>query len=172
MIYIKLFFSFLKIGIFSFGGGYAMIPLMKTEMVIVNQWMTMRDFLDMMAVSEMTPGPISINLATFLGYKVGGVLGSLIASFGVLLPSIIIITLIYYIVKKFEDSKYVKTMFKSIRPITLGLVTAGFLTIFSSGVIDVKTFVLFLIYLFLSLVIKLHPILILTLSGLISVFIF
>ena len=75
MIYIKLFFSFFKIGIFSFGGGYAMIPLMKTEMVIVNQWMTMRDFLDMMAVSEMTPGPISINLATFLGYKVGGVLG-------------------------------------------------------------------------------------------------
>ena len=105
MIYIKLFLSFFKIGIFSFGGGYAMIPLMKTEMVTVNQWMTMRDFLDMMAVSEMTPGPISINLATFLGYKVGGVLGSLIASFGVLLPSIIIITLIYYIVKKFEDSK-------------------------------------------------------------------
>ena len=92
MLLLKLFWSFLQIGLFTFGGGYAMLPLIQREIIDVNGWLTMEQFLDIVAVAEMTPGPIAINSATFVGYRVAGVLGSFAATFGVVLPSFIIRT--------------------------------------------------------------------------------
>jgi len=79
MTILKLFISFLKIGAFSFGGGYAMLPLIQKEIIEVHNWLTLNEFIDILAVVEMTPGPVAINSATFLGYKVGGILGSVVA---------------------------------------------------------------------------------------------
>ena len=90
MTYFNLFFVFFKVGLFSFGGGYAILPLMQHEVVDVNKWISFKEFMDIVAISQITPGPISINLATHVGYRIGGALGSTIATSSVVLPSIII----------------------------------------------------------------------------------
>jgi len=94
MTYLKLFFVFFKVGLFSFGGGYAILPLMQHEVVDVNKWITFHEFMEIVAVSQITPGPISINLATHVGYRIAQTMGSTIATFSVVLPSIIIMTII------------------------------------------------------------------------------
>jgi chromate transport protein ChrA len=86
---LTLYWSFLKVGLFTIGGGYAMIPLMEAEVIKVNNWLSAAEFLDIIAVAEMTPGPVSINAATFIGYRLAGVTGSLVASFGVITPSLV-----------------------------------------------------------------------------------
>src|SRR5699024_9078016 len=121
MILLKLFLSFFKIGAFTFGGGYAMIPLIQKEVITNQQWLTTREFIDIIAVAEMTPGPIAINSATFLGYKVSGVFGSVVATLGVVLPSFIVIGIIFYFLSKFRESSNVEQAFKGIRPVVLGL---------------------------------------------------
>ena len=103
---IKLFLSFFKIGLFSFGGGYAMLPLIKKEIIEVHGWLTNAEFIDIIAISEMTPGPIAINSATFLGYRISGILGSVVSTIAVVLPSFIIMSLIFHFVNKFKDSPY------------------------------------------------------------------
>ena len=122
MTILKLFLTFLKIGAFSFGGGYAMLPLIEKEIIEVHQWLTTKEFIDILAVVEMTPGPIAINSATFLGYKVAGFWGSVAATIGVVLPSIIIILIIAHFLSKFKDSPYVEWAFRGIRPVVLGLI--------------------------------------------------
>src|SRR5690554_3236556 len=94
---IELFISFFKIGAFSFGGGYAMLPLIKEETIEIHGWLTNAEFIDILAISEMTPGPIAINAATFLGYRVSGVIGSIVATIAVSLPSFIVMgTIIHF----------------------------------------------------------------------------
>ena len=94
MIYLQLFLSYLKIGFFGFGGGYAMLSLIQNEIVVQQGWLTDAQFADIVAVSQMTPGPIAINSATFIGYKTAGIMGSAFATLGVCLPSFIIIYII------------------------------------------------------------------------------
>ena len=96
MIYLQLFWVFLKIGLFGFGGGYAMLSMFQFEVVDHYQWMTSQEFADMVAISQMTPGPISINVATYAGYTVAGFAGSLIATFSIVLPSLI---LLFFVLK-------------------------------------------------------------------------
>ena len=100
MTYLKLFFVFFKVGLFSFGGGYAILPLMQHEVVDVNKWISFHEFMEIVAVSQITPGPISINLATHVGYRIAQTMGSTIATFSVVLPSIIIMTIIVVFLKK------------------------------------------------------------------------
>ena len=102
MIYIKLFLSFLKIGTFSFGGGYAMLPFIQKEVVEKNQWITMTDFTDIIGISQMTPGPVAINSATFVGYRVAGVLGSIVATIGIIFTSFILVLITSKAIKKFK----------------------------------------------------------------------
>lgn len=113
MIYLKLFYVFFKVGLFSFGGGYAILPLMQHEVVDVNKWISFKDFVDIVAISQITPGPISINLATHVGYRIGGVLGSTIATSSVILPSIIIMIIIVVFLKKFSKLPVVQRVFKA-----------------------------------------------------------
>ena len=117
----SLFCTFFKIGAFTFGGGYAMIPLIQKEAVEKKGWVTDDDILEIIAIAESTPGPIAINSATFVGYRAAGVFGSFCATFGVVLPSFVIILLISYILRGFQDIAVVQYAFNGIRAGVLAL---------------------------------------------------
>ena len=119
---LELFLVFIKIGAFTFGGGYAMIPLIRREVVENKKWIQESDMMDIIAVSESTPGPFAINSATFVGYQVGGILGALMATLGVTLPSFLIIIVISFVLKQFESLKIVKYAFQGIRAGVLVLI--------------------------------------------------
>lgn len=123
-----LFATFLKIGMFSFGGGYAMLPFIQQEFIHRYKWISNNEFLDLLALSQSTPGPIAINSATFVGYKVGGILGSTLATLGVVLFSFVGLSIISSMLSKFKDNIYVNRLLKILRPITLGFIlVAGYL---------------------------------------------
>ncbi len=130
MNYLILFLEFLKIGLFTFGGGYAMIPLVK-EVVLKHGWMSEETFLNMIGVSEVTPGPIAINMATYVGSTQGGFLGALLCTIGVVLPSFIIMLLISILLKKYMKNKYVQSALSGIKFVAVALISASALTIFA-----------------------------------------
>ena len=152
MIYLILFLEFFKIGLFTFGGGYAMIPLVK-EVVLKYGWLTEFQFYDFIGVCESTPGPIAINMATYVGSTQGGLLGSILATLGVVLPSLIIILLIATILKKAIKNKYVLAFLNGLKPIVIALISAtglmlvlkvlGYqsLQIFNFNIVSLITFV-------------------------------
>lgn len=123
---IGLFLTFLKIGAFTFGGGYAMIPLIKRELTEHKKWITGEDILDIIAIAESTPGPIAVNAATFVGMKVAGFLGAFMATLGVVLPSFCIIVVISYVLNAFQSLKVVRYAFFGIRAGVLALVVNAF----------------------------------------------
>lgn len=127
---LKLFYAFLKIGAFTFGGGYAMIPIIQKEVVDKQKWVTDDDILEIIAIAESTPGPIAINSATFIGYKTCGVLGSVAATFGVVLPSFVIILAISFLLNEFASLKVVKYAFYGIRAGVLALILKAFWTMY------------------------------------------
>ncbi len=119
---LSIFLTFFKIGAFTFGGGYAMIPLIQREAVEKNHWISDDDILEIVAIAESTPGPIAINAATFVGYRTAGVLGSACATLGVVLPSFVIILTISGILREFQDNVYVQYAFRGIRAGVLALI--------------------------------------------------
>ena len=118
----SLFFTFLKIGAFTFGGGYAMIPLIQKEVVEKKKWMTDEDILEIVAIAESTPGPIAINAATFVGYRTAGFGGALLSTVGVVLPSFIIIAAISFVLRAFQNLAAVRYAFWGIRAGVLALI--------------------------------------------------
>ena len=120
-IYLRLFLSFLKIGLFSFGGGYGMIPLLKEE-VISNNWLTEAELLNMIGIAESTPGPIAVNMATFVGASQEGFLGSLIATLSVIFPAFVIMLTIVSLLKYFSSNKYIEAALKGVRQVVIGLI--------------------------------------------------
>jgi len=124
MIYFKLLFSFIKIGLFSFGGGYAMIPMIQKE-IEINGWLSPSEFVDIIAIAEMTPGPISVNSATFVGYKAAGILGSMVATIGVALPSLILILAVSGFFFKLKNKPINIMVFYGIRPVIISLIAAA-----------------------------------------------
>lgn len=119
---LKLFLVFFKIGAFTFGGGYAMVPIIQSEVAEKRGWIKNEDILDILAISESTPGPIAINSATFVGYQVAGVFGSVMATLGVVLPSLIVISVVSYFFRQFLAFKVVKYAFLGIRAGVLALI--------------------------------------------------
>lgn len=130
MIYLYLFLEFFKVGLFTFGGGYAMIPLIK-EVVLSHGWMSEEHFIDMIGLSEVTPGPIAVNMATFIGNEQGGILGSALATIGVILPAFIIMLLISILLKKFMKNKYVQSSLKGIKSVAIALITSSAIILLS-----------------------------------------
>ena len=116
MIYLQLFLSFLQIGMFSFGGGYAAMPLIQGQVVTAHHWLSMEDFTDLITISQMTPGPIAINSATFVGTKIAGTGGALSATFGCILPSCIIVTCIARLYLKYRNLALLQGILNSLRP--------------------------------------------------------
>ncbi len=187
MIYWELFFTFFKIGAFTFGGGYAMLPLIQKE-VVAHQWMSIDQIVDFVAVSESTPGPFAINMATYIGSELGGlqgiapnwlgsILGSFCATLGVVLPSFIIILIVAKCYLAFKNSQIVKGCMTGLRPVAVGLIGAAVLTIARSvffadgfvwGHLVTASFWCSLILCGATTVMcfkKVHPILIITLSA-------
>ena len=126
----KIFITFFKIGAFTFGGGYAMIPLIQHEVCDKNEWITEEDILDIVAIAESTPGPIAINAATFVGYKVCGFLGSVSATLGVVIPSFLTMLCIFFLLDKFQEKPPVQYAFLGIRACVLALVIKALISMY------------------------------------------
>lgn len=135
---LKLFFTFFKIGLFTFGGGYSMIPLISEE--ATNFGLEMSDLSNFIAISESTPGPFAINIATFIGYNNFGILGAIIATLGVVLPSFIIMMIIAILVNKVRDSKFFKTFMRVTIPIVSGLILSSTLKIGLQNIFNISSF--------------------------------
>ena len=185
MIYLRLFWTFFKIGLFTIGGGQAMIPLIIKE-VVGRGWLENDLMLDFIAISENTPGPFAVNIATFTGMELGGVLGALLATVGVVLPSFIIITLIVFLLYKFMKKRAVQEVFLGVRSSVTGLIAAVFVTLFltiifsMTSVWNTESFrfdwlglVLFVVLCPLAFIKikgkKIHPILIIVLSAILGI---
>lgn len=164
MIYLQLFLTFLQIGAVSFGGGYGMISLIR-EKVLEFGWLTEEELLNMIAVSESTPGPIAVNMATFIGSAQGGMLGSLLATLGVVLPSFLIILLIASIIRNFLKYKGVQGFLSGVRPCIVALIIAtaitmllstlfGFSTVKNGFSLDYKAMIIFAIIVAIALIFK------------------
>ena len=129
----QVFSSFFKIGAFTFGGGYAMIPLIQNEAVEKRHWVTDEDILEVVAIAESTPGPIAINSATFVGYKAAGVLGSVCATLGIVLPSFVIILLLSFVLQQFQQVQAVQYAFHGIRAGVLALLVKALWTMYKKS---------------------------------------
>ena len=132
MIYLKLFLIFFKIGAFTFGGGYAMLPLIQQE-VLSQGWMDLEQLVNFIAVSESTPGPLAVNLSTYIGAETGGLLGSFCATIGVVLPSFVIILLVAKFYQAFQSNTLVKGCMNGLRPTVVGMIGASLLSVGASA---------------------------------------
>lgn len=171
-IFIRLFTTFFKIGAFSFGGGYAMLPLLEEAVIKTNSWMTPTEFIDIFAISEMTPGPIAINAATFVGYRVGGFFGALVATLAVVIPSFIVISLIFLSLNKFKNSPYIDWIFQGIRPMVLGLIGAAGVTVARTSLVDIKSLLIGLGLFYFVTFKKLSPIYGIIIAGILGIILY
>lgn len=182
MSYLTLFLTFFKIGAFTFGGGYAMLPLIQAE-VLARNWLSESQLINFIAVSESTPGPFAVNIATYIGSQVGeiGILGSLCATFGVVLPSFLIILIIAQCYEKFKTSKSVKALMSGLKPAVIGLIGTALLsmakTVFFENGVSLAIFTQPMTYISLGITLvmsvlalkKAHPVLIICISAVIGI---
>lgn len=187
MIFLKLIWSYLKIGLFGFGGGYAMLALIESE-IVGPGWISEKTFTDIVAISQMTPGPIGINSATYIGYVVPqgagfvgwwwGILGSLICTLVVVLPSFLLVTYTSHYIRRHRDSVYIKGMFMGLRPVVVGLIASAALLLMNGANFGVTTHdVVWSIALCVAsfcvvYFTKIHPIVVIVMAGVAGVLIF
>lgn len=129
MIYLELFLSFLQVGLFSIGGGYAAMPLIQSQAVDKYGWLTMREFTDLITIAEMTPGPIAVNSATFVGIRIAGIPGAVAATLGCILPSMIIVSVLAFIYYRYKKVSALQSVLQSLRPAVVALIASAGLSI-------------------------------------------
>lgn len=178
MIYLQLFLSFLQIGAFSFGGGYAAMPLIQEQVVIQHSWLTMSSFSNLVTIAEMTPGPIAVNAATFVGTQIAGIPGAIVATLGCILPSCIFVTGLAYIYTKYRNLSVLQGTLASLRPAVVAMIAKAGVSIlvsafFINGVvsfapenISFRMVVYFAAALVMLRKFKINPILVMVLCGL------
>lgn len=137
MIYLQLFWEFFKIGLFTFGGGYAMIPMIN-QAVQSNGWLELEAVYNMIAVSEATPGPFAINIATYAGIETAGFLGAVVATLGVVLPSFFIILAVYYIFRNINNNIFFKNAMTAVKPVVVGLITLAAVNILLNNIFNIE----------------------------------
>ena len=181
MIYIQLFLSFLQVGALSFGGGYAAMPLIQEQVVNLHSWLSMSEFTNLITIAEMTPGPIAVNSATFVGMQIAGILGAIIATLGCILPSCIIVTLLAYVYMKYRNMSLLQGTLASLRPAVVSMIAKAGVTIlisafFIDGTVNlirqnvcVEMIIFFVIALVLLRKFKINPILAMVLCGVANV---
>ena len=125
MILLQLFLSFLQIGLFSIGGGYAAMPLIQAQVVETQGWLSMSQFIDLVTIAEMTPGPIAINAATFVGTQIAGLPGAIVATFGSILPSLISVSLLSYVYARYKNLSILQSVLASLRPAVVALIASA-----------------------------------------------
>ncbi len=175
--YFDLFLGFVQVGLFSIGGGYAAIPLIRDQ-ALSRGWLTMSEFTDLVTIAEMTPGPIALNAATFVGMRTGGVIGALVASVSVILPSLVIVTLLAYFYQKYSKTDVMQTLLSGVRPAVVALIGSAALSIFVQAIfaagqvafenVRILSVVLFAGALFLIRRMKWSPILVMALCGVVN----
>ena len=176
-VYFELFFAFLQIGAFSFGGGYAAMPLIQEQVVEKYGWLSLSDFTDLVTISQMTPGPIAVNAATFVGESIAGIPGAIIATVGCILPSCIFVTILAHFYLKYRKMAMLQGILGSLRPAVVAMIfSAGLLilvpALFESGAVsflagnfNVRMAIWFAAALFLLMKLKWDPILVMVLTG-------
>ncbi len=167
---LQLFVSFLKVGAFAFGGGYAMIPLISEEVVTYRGWLEMEEFIDVIAISQGTPGPIAINSATFVGFKVAGVIGSITATLGVVLPSFVIMMVLGRLFLRYKEVPVVKHMLSGIRPVVVALILAAAFSVLPNSITGIIPAIVAAVVIIAIVVFDVDPILLLVLSGVMGFF--
>lgn len=184
MMYLKIFISFFQIGLFSIGGGYAALPLIKEQIVDINGWLTITEFTDLVTIAEMTPGPIAINAATFVGNQIAGISGSIVATLGCVLPSFIIVLLLAGVYFRYKKLRIVGGILDGIRPVVIALIGSAGMSIISlafwgeKGIstniadINIIAVILFVAGLFVLRKWKPNPILIMLGSGFIGMIVY
>lgn len=176
MIYLELFLSFLQIGLFSFGGGYAALPLIQGQVVTAHGWLSMSEFTDLITISQMTPGPVAINSATFVGIKIAGLPGALIATLGCILPSCVIVTLIAGLYLKYQNMDALQSVLNSLRPAVVAMIASAGISILVSAFwgsgasispagTDWTLVVIFILCLLLLKKLKMNPVWVMLLAG-------
>lgn len=177
-IYLKLIWAYLKIGLFGFGGGYAMLSLIQRE-VVDSGWISSTTFTDIVAISQMTPGPIGINSATYIGYVVtGSVWGSVLATATVVLPPFVLVLYASHFIRKHKESAIIKGVFKGLRPVVVGLIASAALLLmneenFGTATPDcIKSIVICVASFCVVYFTKIHPIFIIIAAGIIGAFIY
>ncbi|MDE6145383.1 MAG: chromate transporter [Muribaculaceae bacterium] len=189
MIYLRLIWSYLKIGLFGFGGGYAMLTLIERE-IVGNGWITSTMFTDIVAISQMTPGPIGINSATYIGYvapgevnpafasPMWGLLGSVICTLTVVLPSYLLVLYTSHFIRRHKESAAIKGIFAGLRPVTIGLIASAALLLCNGENFGtdtqtvIKSIILCASAFFATYILKIHPIAVICAAGLLGYFIF
>ena len=156
----SLFLAFAKVGVMTFGGGYAMLPILEREVVTNNNWTTSEQMLDYYAIGQCTPGVIAVNVSTFIGYKKRGILGSIVATFGVIFPSIVIITALASVLKMFQENIYVKKAFEGIRIAVCALMITAVINLVKKAVSSVGTAIVAVSALLLQLFLGISPVVI------------
>ena len=174
MIYWQLFLSFLQIGMFSFGGGYAALPLIQEQVVTQHGWLSRSEFTDLITISQMTPGPIAVNSATFVGIRLAGFLGALAATFGCILPSCILVTVLSYLYLKYRKMSMLQGVLETLRPAVVSMIAAAgvsiLITAFWNDAVSFMStkwdsIVIFVVAVWLLKKKNWNPILVMVLSG-------
>ncbi|MGI6344336.1 MAG: chromate transporter [Bacillota bacterium] len=165
MLLWQLFYTFAGIGAIAFGGGYVIIPLINKQVVERLAWLSAAEFIDIVAIAEMTPGPIAINSATFVGFRQAGVLGSIAATAGVVTPSLIIVLILAMLIKRFGESPLLKSAMTGVRPVVVGMITAAVWSVGQKSLINWQAWVMAAVMFVLLTRTKVHPILLIALSA-------
>lgn len=175
MIYFELFISFLQIGMFSIGGGYAAMPLIQAQAVEKYAWLSMNEFTDLITIAEMTPGPIAVNSATFVGIRVAGFSGALIATLGCILPSLFIVSILAFIYYRYKSLPVLQSILASLRPAVVALIASAGISILLQVVFAEQSFmlqsvnwiglILFIVAFAMIRKLKWNPILVMVLCG-------
>ena len=183
MIYLQLLWSFVQIGLFSIGGGYAAMPLIQAQVVEQHGWLTMNEFIDLVTIAEMTPGPIAVNSATFVGIRIAGPLGAIVATFGCILPSLFIVSLLAFIYFRYKNLSILQSVLASLRPAVVALIASAGVKILIEVVVQEASYAgggvlkaginivgtcLFLAAFYVLRKFKLNPILVMTLCGVVG----
>lgn len=138
MIYVRLFWAFFQIGLFSFGGGYAAVPLIQSQIVETNHWMEMSQFADLITIAEMTPGPIAVNSATFVGQQIAGLPGAIVCTLGCILPSFIIVLALSWLYMKYRKLSTVQGVLTGLRPAIVAMIASAGLSLLLLAVFNVS----------------------------------
>lgn len=171
IMFLKLFWSFFKIGLFGFGGGYGMISMIQFDVVDKNEWMTNSEFADILALSQMTPGPISINCATYIGYNQGGIIGAIFTTFALCLPTILLMAIVITWLFKNKENHYVKALLSSLNPIVVGLIfSAGVLMMNKENFVGFESVIVCAIVFVATFFFKVNPIYLIIMSGIFGYF--
>lgn len=176
MIYLELFLSFIQVGLFSIGGGYAAIPIIQSQVVEKYAWLSLNEFTDLITIAEMTPGPIAVNSATFVGIKIAGIPGAIIATLAVILPSLFIVSLLANIYFKYRNIDFMQKILGTLRPVIVALIASAGLSILLNAIfngnvafnnINFISLVLFILCFISIRKTKINPVIAMLLTGII-----